>query len=95
MGRNTLTATEAVRTEEGKLSQFRRTLRREDQQLLDQLFVHMSKHTSAIGAAEHLLPFETMLLIVCLEQERELRVLSERLAKLETLVERLKEKTDG
>lgn len=90
MGRNTLTANELARQEEQKLNRFKRTLRRADQHLLEQLFVYVYKHTSAISAAEHLLGFETMLLVVSLEQQREIGLLRERLVIQQQALDQLK-----
>ena len=52
-------------------------LRKIDQQLLDQLFVYIFRHSTAISASEHLLDFESMLLVICLEQQREIELLKE------------------
>jgi len=79
MGSNTRTANEVIRAEQAKLARFRRVLRRVDQQLLDQLFAYASRHATAISAAEHLLDFESMLLTICLEQQRQINSLLERL----------------
>lgn len=51
---------------------FRRALRKEDQQFLDQFFEKAKLHVEAGGSAGRLWPFETILISMFLEQEKEL-----------------------
>lgn len=81
MGRTLATANQIISSEQAALANFRRTLRRADQQLFDGLFAAARLHTAAISQANHILPFEAILLAMLLEQARE--------------VERLKQMLDG
>ncbi|MBL0348099.1 hypothetical protein [Candidatus Villigracilis affinis] len=67
---------------EANLSAFRRTLRRSDQYIFDGLFAAARRHIAAIGQAESLLPFETALLAMLLEQSKEIAVLQQELDEL-------------
>ncbi len=71
MGRTLATANQIITSEETALANFRRTLRRADQRLLDGLFAAARLHTAAISQANHILPFEAILLAMLLEQARE------------------------
>jgi hypothetical protein len=73
MGRTVQTTNQLILSELSKFSNFRRALRLGDQKLLDTLFVHARQHTAAISLADHALPFESMLLAMMLEQEREIQ----------------------
>ena len=53
-------------------NKFRRALRKEDQQVFDQLFEKAKLHVEAGGSAGRLWPFETILISMLLEQEKEL-----------------------
>ena len=54
------------------ISKFRRALRKEDQRAFDELWTHISKHLMAVNLANHLLPFETFLLAMLLEEHKEI-----------------------
>jgi len=75
MGRTLQTTTQLILNEQSAFASFRRTLRREDQHLLDRLFASARKHTAAISKANHALPFEAILLAMILEQAREIEAL--------------------
>jgi len=49
---------------------FRRALRKEDQEVLDQLFEKARLHVEAGGSASRPWPFETILISMLLEQEK-------------------------
>ena len=53
-------------------TKFRRALRREDQQFFDQLFEKARLHVEAGSIASRPWPFETILISMLLEQEKEL-----------------------
>lgn len=72
MGRTLQTTNQIVLNEQQAFNKFRRTLRREDQQLFDSLFAGARKHIAAISQANHALPFEAILLAMLLEQAREI-----------------------
>ena len=79
MGRTVITITQQLNETESMLSPFRRTLRRSDQYVFDGLFASARMHIAAIGQAESLLPFETALLAMLLEQSKEIAVLRQEL----------------
>lgn len=85
MGRTLVTITQLLNETEANLSAFRRTLRRSDQYVFDGLFAAARRHIAAIGQAESLLPFESALLAMLLEQSKEIAVLEQ---KVEELIKR-------
>jgi hypothetical protein len=66
---------------------FRRALRKEDQEVFDQLFEKAKLHVEAGGNAARPWPFEVILISMLLEQEKEMDELR---SKIQT-----KEKLDG
>ena len=82
MGRTVITITQQLNETESMLSPFRRTLRRSDQYVFDGLFAAARRHIAAIGQAESLLPFETAMLAMLLEQSKEIAVLQQKLEEL-------------
>ena len=82
MGRTLITITQLLTETEANLSAFRRTLRRSDQYVFDGLFAAARRHSAAIGQAESLLPFESALLAMLLEQSKEIAVLEQKVEEL-------------
>ena len=82
MGRTVITITQQLNETENMLSPFRRTLRRNDQYVFDGLFAAARRHIAAIGQAESLLPFESAMLAMLLEQSKEIAVLQQKLEEL-------------
>lgn len=82
MGRTVITITQLLNETEADLRAFRRTLRRGDQYVFDGLFAAARRHIAAIGQAESLLPFESALLAMLLEQAKEIAVLRQELDEL-------------
>jgi hypothetical protein len=82
MGRTVTTITQQLNETESMLSPFRRSLRRSDQYVFDGLFASARRHIAAIGQAESLLPFESALLAMLLEQSKEIAVLHQKLEEL-------------
>lgn len=82
MGRTLVTITQLLNETEANLSAFRRTLRRSDQYVFDGLFAAARRHIAAIGQAESLLPFESALLAILLEQSKEIAVLEQKVEEL-------------
>jgi hypothetical protein len=82
MGRTLVTITQLLNETEANLSAFRRTLRRSDQYVFDGLFAAARRHIAAIGQAESLLPFESALLAMLLEQSKEIAVLEQKIEEL-------------
>lgn len=71
MGRTLPSITMAFLQEQEFFSRFRRALRRSDQRALDDLFAAAHKHLAAAAYASHVLPFETFLLAMLLEEHKE------------------------
>jgi predicted TIM-barrel fold metal-dependent hydrolase len=92
MGNVTPTITDILHAEEANLARFRRALRREDQVVLDDLFTAAYRHRAAAAYAGHLLPFETFLLAMQIEDHRELMHLRE---EIRALREQLKQVNAG
>ena len=82
MGRTVITITQQLNETESMLSPFRRILRRSDQYVFDGLFAAARRHIAAIGQAESLLPFESAMLAMLLEQSKEIAVLQQKLEEL-------------
>jgi len=82
MGRTLITITQLLNETESNLSAFRQTLRRSDQYVFDGLFAAARRHIAAIGQAESLLPFESALLAMLLEQSKEIAVLEQKVEEL-------------
>ena len=82
MGRTVITITQQLNETESMLSPFRRTLRSSDQYVFDGLFAAARRHIAAIGQAESLLPFESAMLAMLLEQSKEIAVLQQKLEEL-------------
>ena len=62
MGHTLPTTTQIILDEQQAFTNFRRALRREDQLFFDELFARARKHVMAINQANHVLPFEAILL---------------------------------
>ncbi len=84
MGRTLSSFTQLIINEQDALAKFRRALRKEDQRAFDDLFRAARYHVAAAAYASHLLPFETMLLAMLIEEHK-------RVQHLQTLLERLLE----
>ncbi len=79
MGRTLPSATQLILHEQDALAKFRRALRQEDQRALDDLFRAARYHVAAISYASHLLPLETMLLAMLIEEHKRVLKLEARL----------------
>jgi len=71
MGRTLPSITQSLNEEEAAFGRFRRALRRSDQLALDDLFVAARQHLAAAAYAANLLPMETFLLSMLLEEHKE------------------------
>jgi len=83
MGRTVATMTQVVDQEAANFSQFRRALRKEDQEILDRLFAAARHHAAPAAYQSHASPFETILLAMLLELGKAVVGLQRRLAELE------------
>ena len=89
MGNVTPTITDLLHREQENLARFRRALRREDQVVFDSMFTAVYKHRAAAAQAGHLLPFETFLLSMQLENHKEILRLREEMESMRRRLERL------
>jgi hypothetical protein len=89
MGNVTPTITDILHREETNLAKFRRALRREDQIVFDDLFVAAYKHRAAASYAGHLLPFETFLLSMQIEDHKEVMCLRREVESLRNQIQEL------
>lgn len=72
MGRTLPSITQSLSEEQAAFNRFRRALRRSDQLALDELFVAARQHMAAAAYAANLLPMETFLLAMLLEEHKEI-----------------------
>jgi hypothetical protein len=79
MGRTTPTATMLIQFEESSWSQFRRALRKEDQSVFDELFTYAKMNLPAISIQARPMPFESILLAILVEQQKQIRALTDKL----------------
>ena len=89
MGRTLPSATQIMQQDEAALARFRRALRRSDQLVLDDLFNAAQKHLSAAAYAANILPFETFLLSMLLEEHKEVLRLREAVENLQNRHDRV------
>jgi hypothetical protein len=89
MGRTLLSATQLILHEQDALAKFRRALRQEDQRAFDDLFRAARYHVAAIAYASHLLPLETMLLAMLIEEHKRVLKLEARMGQATDATERL------
>jgi len=67
MGRTLPTTTQVILDEQQSFLSFRRALRKDEQLIFDELFARARKHIMAINQADHVLPFEAILLAMLVE----------------------------
>ncbi|MFQ5815490.1 MAG: hypothetical protein ACE5G7_03225 [Candidatus Hydrothermarchaeaceae archaeon] len=72
MGRTVATYRNLLETEIARWRDYRRALRKGDQELFDELLRYARKHSSASGYHVSTNPFETMAMSILLEFKREL-----------------------
>lgn len=87
MGRTLPSITQSLSEEQAAFNRFRRALRRSDQLALDELFVAARQHMAAAAYAANLLPMETFLLAMLLEEHKEVIRLRIRVEALQNQVE--------
>lgn len=87
MGRTLPSITQSLSEEQAAYNRFRRALRRSDQLALDELFVAARQHLAAAAYSANLLPMETFLLAMLLEEHKET-------ARLRAAVERLQSRVE-
>ena len=79
MERTDLTFNHALQHEIQEWQKFRRALRKEDQQFLDQLFEKAMLHAEAGSTVSRPWPFETILISILVEHEKALAELKSKL----------------
>ncbi len=83
MGRTVATFHQLIEQSRARFAKFRRALRREDQQVFDELFERV-KYYAAAGSFETAWnPLDAIFLSLLLEQQKEIRALQERLRAME------------
>ena len=70
MGRTVMPFSFVLEEERGRWKEFRRALNKEDQEAFDRLFDRAKFHTHASVYMAHAWPLETILLSICLEHEK-------------------------
>jgi hypothetical protein len=70
MGRTVLPFSQIWDREYEEWKKFRRALRKEDQEAFDRLFDRAKLHVQAVACASHPWPLESILLSICLEHEK-------------------------
>jgi len=71
--------------EKDEWKRFRRALRKDDQEVFDELFIAPKTQMQAGAYASNARPFETMLLCMLIELKKELSILEQRVARVEGL----------
>jgi hypothetical protein len=87
MGRTVLPFSQGWERECEAWKKFRRALRREDQEAFDRLFDRARLHVQAAACTSHPWPLESILLSICLEHEKMLAELAEKLKDQEQLAD--------
>ena len=84
MGRTVPTFTDLIHGELASWSKYRRGLRKEDQELFDDVFRAAKRHLAENFYAMRTIPFESIIMSIVLEQGKQVRQLRHQLAQLET-----------
>jgi hypothetical protein len=83
MGRTVPTFTMVIQQEMESWSKFRRGLRKEDQEALDELFRAARLQLAGSAYAARPIPFESIVMSMLITQQRSIQELRERVARLE------------
>ena len=78
MGRTNPTYRDQLGSIENEWSEYRRTLRRDDQFIFDHLFVYARDHADAAGNLNHSNPLAPVWMAIALEQDRRITELEAR-----------------
>jgi hypothetical protein len=73
MGRTVAPFTYILNKEKKNLSNFRRALKKEDQEIFDELWERARKHIQACSFSSFPLPMEGILLAMCMEMLKEIK----------------------
>ncbi len=83
MGRTVPTFTQVIQKEIESWSKFRRGLRKEDQELFDEMFRAPRIHLAASTYTMRVIPFESVAMAIMLEQEKQIKELEKKINVLE------------
>jgi hypothetical protein len=83
MGRTNPTFRDLLQAMERRWGDYRRGLRRRNQERFDRLFVDAAEYADAAGYLNHEEPFQPVLFSICLAQQRRIESLEERVEELE------------
>jgi hypothetical protein len=75
---------QVILNEQASLAKFRRALRKDDQDALDDLFRMAHYHAAESAYASHALPFEVMLLAMLLEEHKLVLQLQRKIERVES-----------
>lgn len=89
MGRTVPTFTMVIQEQESRWRKFREALRKEDQELLDDLFRAPKIHLAACAYAVNPIPFENIVISMLLEERKRSASLQKRVEKLEAQLAKL------
>lgn len=95
MGRTNPTFRNVLEAVKSRWSDYRRALRRRDQERFDRLFEYADAHADAAGYLNNDDPMEPILMSMLLEQEKRIVAQETHIADLEARLERLEPATDG
>jgi hypothetical protein len=82
MGRTVPTFTNLIDAELGSWSKFRRGLRKEDQEVFDEIFRAAKLHLAENFYAMRAVPFESMMVSILVEQQKAIRGLKKEVERL-------------
>jgi len=83
MGRTVLPVTQEILSIEEEFAKFRRALRKEDQELLDELFAYARYHSAPLSYASSPFPLEPILISMLIELLKAHKNLVSKVKKLE------------
>jgi hypothetical protein len=83
MGRTVPTFTNIIDGELASWGKFRHALRAEDQEAFDELFRAVRYHLAENFYAMRTVPFESIMMSIAVEQQKRIRMLEERIRRLE------------
>ena len=87
MGRTNATYRDTLRALEDQWADYRRGLRRDEQDQFDRLFEYARSHADASGYLNHPEPMYALLVSIALEQEAQLEEIAARIETLEEVVD--------
>ena len=82
MGRTVLTFTNIIDREIASWSKYRRGLRKEDQEVFDDIFRAAKRHLAENFYAMRTIPFESVIMSIIVEQGKTIRQLTQQLHKV-------------